>query len=102
MIVGGGGVKSLLSVWEPPIIYLVWKILRTLGRYVDNESIPLCRGNDTYGITGIPSTVGGHGVVRRAGLGASIKIVYQVRAARMHNTLVLLWCVFPSVLELSN
>ena len=33
-------------------------------------------GNDTYGITGIPSTVGGRGVVRRAGLGASTKIVY--------------------------
>ena len=33
-------------------------------------------GNDTYGITGIPSTVGGPGVVQRAGLGASTKIVY--------------------------
>ena len=33
-------------------------------------------GNDAYGITGIPSTVGGHGVVRRAGLGVSTKIVY--------------------------
>ena len=32
--------------------------------------------NDTYGITGIPSTVGGRGVVRRAGLGASTRIVY--------------------------
>ena len=26
---------------ELPIIYVVWKILGTLGRYVDNESIPL-------------------------------------------------------------
>ena len=29
------------SVWEPPIMYLVWKIPRSLGCYVDNESIPL-------------------------------------------------------------
>ena len=35
-----------------------------------------CRGNDIYGITGIPSTIGGCGVVRRAGLGAITKIVY--------------------------
>ena len=35
-----------------------------------------CRGNDTYGITGIPSTVGGRGVVRRAGLAVSTGIVY--------------------------
>ena len=40
MTVGGGGVLYL-SVWEPPIMYVVWKILGTLGRYVDNESIPL-------------------------------------------------------------
>ena len=33
-------------------------------------------GNDTYGITGIPSTVDGRGVVRRARLGASTQIVY--------------------------
>ena len=33
-------------------------------------------GNDTNGITGIPSTVGGRGVVQRAGLGASTKVVY--------------------------
>ena len=32
--------------------------------------------NDTYGITGIPSTVGGHRVVQRAGLVASTKVVY--------------------------
>ena len=36
------GSKNLyLSVWEPPIMYVVWKILGALGRYVDNESIPL-------------------------------------------------------------
>ena len=33
-------------------------------------------GNDTYGITGIPTMVGGHAVVERAGLGANTKIVY--------------------------
>ena len=33
--------------------------------------------NDTYGISGIPSTVGGRGVVQRAGVVASTKIVYQ-------------------------
>ena len=35
-------------------------------------------GNDTYGITRIPTTVAGHGVVRRAGSAASTKaqIVY--------------------------
>ena len=32
--------------------------------------------NDTYGITGIPSAVGGRGVVQRAGLEASTKVVY--------------------------
>ena len=49
MIVGGGGVKSLyLSVWEPPIMYVVWKILGTLGRYVDNESIPLKKNSSLF------------------------------------------------------
>ena len=34
-------------------------------------------GTDTYGITGIPfAMVGGRGVVQRAGLEASTKIVY--------------------------
>ena len=33
-------------------------------------------GNDTYGITRIPSTVGGRGVVQRAGLTGSTRIVY--------------------------
>ena len=32
--------------------------------------------NDTYGISGIPSTVGGRGVVQRAGLVVSTRIVY--------------------------
>ena len=41
-----------------------------LGRWV------AVGGNDTYGITGIPSTVGGREVVERAGLRASTKIVY--------------------------
>ena len=30
-------------------------------------------GNDTYGITGIPTTVAGRGIVRRAGLADSTK-----------------------------
>ena len=33
-------------------------------------------GNDTYGITGIPTMVGGRKVMERAGLGVSAKIVY--------------------------
>ena len=33
-------------------------------------------GNDNYGITGIPITVGGREVVERVGLGASTRIVY--------------------------
>ena len=33
-------------------------------------------GNDTYEITGIPSTVGGRGVVQRAGLAVITRIVY--------------------------
>ena len=40
------------------------------------SAIPVCRGNDTYGITGIPSTVGGREVVTRAGLTGSTRIVY--------------------------
>ena len=33
-------------------------------------------GNDTYGITGIPSMVGGRGIVQRVGLIGSTQIVY--------------------------
>ena len=33
-------------------------------------------GNDTYGITRIPTTVAGRGVVRRAGLAIGMRIVY--------------------------
>ena len=36
-----GEYKLYHSVWEPPIMYLAWKIVRSLGCYVDNESIPL-------------------------------------------------------------
>ena len=36
-----GEQKLYHSVWEPPIMYVVWKILGTLGCYVDNEIIPL-------------------------------------------------------------
>ena len=28
------------SVWEAPIMYVAWKISRSLGCYVDNESMP--------------------------------------------------------------
>ena len=41
MLVEEGEYKLYHSVWEPPIIYVVWKKLGTLGCYVDNESIPL-------------------------------------------------------------
>ena len=36
-----GEYKLYDSVWEPPIMYVAWKIPRSLGFYVDNESIPL-------------------------------------------------------------
>ena len=41
VLVGGGEYKLYHSVWEPPIMYVAWKIPRTLGCYVDNEGIPL-------------------------------------------------------------
>src|SRR5215216_5072031 len=36
-----GGYKLYQYVYESTIMYLVWKIPRSLGCYVDNESIPL-------------------------------------------------------------
>ena len=36
-----GEYKLYHSIWEPPIMCVAWKILRSLGCYVDNESIPL-------------------------------------------------------------
>ena len=36
-----GGYKLYHSSWEPPIMCVAWKISRSLGCYVDNESIPL-------------------------------------------------------------
>ena len=36
-----GEYKLYHSVWEPPIMYVAWKIPRSLGCYVDNESMPL-------------------------------------------------------------
>ena len=36
-----GEYKLYHSVWEPPIMCVAWKISRSLGCYVDNESIPL-------------------------------------------------------------
>ena len=41
MLVGGGGYKIYHSIWEPPIMCVAWKISRSLGCYVDNESMPL-------------------------------------------------------------
>ena len=41
MIVGGGGVKTLPFCLGTALMYLAWKIVRSLGCYVDNESIPL-------------------------------------------------------------
>ena len=41
VLVGGGEDKLCHSAWEPPIMYVAWKIPRSLGCYVDNESIPL-------------------------------------------------------------
>ena len=47
-------------------------------RFITIERIRfnLSVGNDTYGITGIPSMVGGREVVGRAGLTGSTRIVY--------------------------
>ena len=36
-----GEYKLYHSVWEPPIMCVAWKISRSLGCYVDNESMPL-------------------------------------------------------------
>ena len=36
-----GEYKPYHSVWEPPIMYVAWRISRSLGSYVDNESMPL-------------------------------------------------------------
>ena len=36
-----GEYKLYHFVWEPPIMCVAWKISRTLGCYVDNESMPL-------------------------------------------------------------
>ena len=36
-----GEYKIYHSVWEPPIMCVAWKISRSLGCYVDNESMPL-------------------------------------------------------------
>ena len=42
MLVGGrGSIKLYLSVWEPPIMCVAWKISPSLGCYVDSESMPL-------------------------------------------------------------
>ena len=35
-----GELKLYFSIWEPPIAWVAWKILRNLGHCVDNESMP--------------------------------------------------------------
>ena len=40
MFVGGGGVNFTFIAWEPPLMCLAWKILKTLGRNVDRKGIP--------------------------------------------------------------
>ena len=41
MLLVEGEYKLYHSVWEPPIMWVAWKISRSLGCYVDNESMPL-------------------------------------------------------------
>ena len=41
MLVVEGEYKLYHSVWEPPIMCVAWSISRSLGCYVDNESMPL-------------------------------------------------------------
>ena len=36
-----GESKLYFSVWESPIVCVAWKMVKTLGHRVDNESIPL-------------------------------------------------------------
>ena len=47
-----------------------------IGYPKETVGYTFCQGDDTYGVTGIPSTVDGRGVVRRAGLAVSTRIVY--------------------------
>ena len=39
-LIGGRESKLYFSVWEPPIACVAWKMVRTLGHCVDNESMP--------------------------------------------------------------
>ena len=41
LLVVVGGYKLYHSAWEPPIMCVAWKISRSLGCYVDHESMPL-------------------------------------------------------------
>ena len=52
------------------------KVATLIHIWVDWLRHPSVGGNDTYGIAGIPSTVRGRGVVQRAGLVVSTRIVY--------------------------
>ena len=60
-------------------------------------------GNDTYGITGIPSTVAGRRDHEKSGTSREHKGGFtQVRAAKMRKTLRSCFGGCISVLELSN
>ena len=50
-----GESKFYFSVWEPPIVCVAWKMVKTLGHCVDNESMPpkiiyLCLNSLSSGI----------------------------------------------------
>ena len=57
------------------------------------ESNAYVGGNDTYGITRIPTTVEGRGVVRRADQTRSTRFVYPGSGRGMRKTLLLLWWI---------
>ena len=38
---GGGEVNFTFSAWEPPLMCLAWKILKTFDRDVDRKGMPL-------------------------------------------------------------
>jgi len=60
------GYVAIVRIWSTTLVHLLHGF----------DLLPSVGGNDTYGVTGIPSTVGGRGVVRRAGPRASTRIVY--------------------------
>ena len=70
------------------ITHLAWKLLGTLYRLASSR---VSGKLINYGVTRIPSLFDGGLVARRAGRAISTQGIFiQVRAAKMHNTLVLL------------